>query len=44
MGITKELHKPMFRQYSEYSFSNKLQKISTILDLQFHEEETNARA
>ena len=33
MRITRELHEPMFRQYSEHSFSNKLQKISTILDL-----------
>ena len=33
MRITRELHNPMFRQYSEHSFSDKLQKISTILDL-----------
>lgn len=33
MRTTRELHEPMFRQYSEHSFSEKLQKISKILDL-----------
>lgn len=33
MRITRELQTPMFRQYSEHSFSDRLQKISAILDL-----------
>lgn len=33
MRMTRELHEPMFRQYSEHSFSDKLQKIAVILDL-----------
>lgn len=33
MRITRELHNPMFRQYSDHEFSEKLKKIDLILDL-----------